>query len=124
MTARTEFFVEWIDAETLRQKAERAILKASRAGVERGEPPLKVADEIAQGIADWADPEAALTARRFPSLAMAKGWALKNRKRDWFQEPRVLVVRITPSDPWPLEESETVQEWRFEGSDDLILCDP
>jgi hypothetical protein len=121
---RTEFVVEWIDAEDLLQAAEKAIRKASRLGEEGGQPPLNVKAEMDQGIADWAEPEASIRTRRFPSLAMAKGWATKNRKRDWYSEPRVFVVQITPTSPWPLEESETVEEWRFDGGDVLVACDP
>lgn len=121
MRGRTRFIVEWIDTETLRRKAERAIMKASRAQVERGGAPLDVAREMAMGVADWADPESACMQRAFPSLAMAKGWAVKNRRRDFFHEPQVFVLRFVPTDPWPLEETEIVEEWRFDGTDKLVL---
>jgi hypothetical protein len=113
---RTEYVVEWIDAETLQRKAEAAVMRASYAQVMAGGQPLSAKDEIAKGIYDWCETDEAMAARRFPSLAMAKGWATKNRRLDWFEEPRVFVNHIHgPHGCF----TDTVAEWRFDGEDAL-----
>jgi hypothetical protein len=110
--AKMEYTVEWVDTVAVLRAARTAIHKAGISDVEA---------ELAQGVHDWADPECHIRTRRFPSLPIAKAWATKNRELDWFHEPRVFVTRTAPVAPWPLEKTETLEEWRFDGEDALSL---
>jgi hypothetical protein len=78
MLTKTEFWVEWVDEAEMSRDYPDA---ARKGGFSDGDIAR------AEGFLDCCPPENYTRGRRFPSVALAKGWAKRNRLLDlWSME--------------------------------------
>lgn len=83
-------YVEWVDEEKARRlytgRRNEAVRKAREI-----DPTRRASDVVSpeDSVWDWVETDEAVETRKFPSVAMAKGWAEKHHARDVFGTPRV-----------------------------------
>lgn len=117
----TKFFVEWLDgtkADALYAKRRAAAVAKERLLFpDRSEEDI-VGSKNQDGWWDWVDMDECLDRQSFPSLDAAKKWAIKNYKKDYFEQPRI------HQNTWKPDESEreakTVLTLEFQGGTEWL----
>ncbi len=118
MTGRREYRAEWINGKETERLARKRIAAANAKATQVGGD---VIDPEKESFLDWVEPEAeCYESRRFPSLAMAKGWAKRNAALDLWQQPRVYVTECTGPYSWDVE---TVETWSLESGEWELMPD-
>lgn len=74
----TVIMAEWVDEKVHTRRVREAIAAANKKNAANGTPLYDVKKEMDDGYLDWADPENSMLIRKFPSVALAIGWAKKN----------------------------------------------
>lgn len=94
------YVVEWLSEDLVMAEYRR---RCQKAGHDPEDP-----NEL-DSLWDWVemDEPRFWQERRFPNLAMAKGWAAKNHSVDMYNEPRIYAQRRnSDGNDW-----ETVEQW-------------
>lgn len=117
----TKIYVEWLNgnkAEALFDKRRaREIAKAREIDPDRPESDI-VSPRDQDSWWDWVEMDECMETRAFPSLALAKGWAKRNHKLDYFEKPR--ITQNEWADNQAEREAETTLTLEYEGNGEWL----